>query len=260
MLAFLDIGPELIVHENIPIEESDLDLKSISLGIYLSLVVSQGKGSNPQPGLYGPLPWSELPDHTFLVFAFFIHDPSVIDPRAREGGIMTYVVIVLPKDEDELIQARIGLERSLKQALIKTDSKPYVIPNDEPLFLLSQLKMLVWKTIVEGEKLLQEKALESVLDNDLVDSLSIVDLNDLEYVLPIKNDIILTKLHRDIIENSRTLMSIVRTKEFFIGFYRVKELNKMVIIQMAYFIEEEKIITVFEQLIKAIPLIQQYFF
>jgi hypothetical protein len=259
LLAFLNLGPELVLKENVPIPEDELYQKSTSLGIYLSLVVGQGKGIG-RPGLYGPLPWSEIADHLFLVFAFYIEDDSVTDPRVREEGVLVYAIIIIPKEEDQLIQARLALERSFKQVFIPADGKLYSVPNDEPLFLLSQLKLMVWKTIMEGEKLIQEKALETVLDNTAVDALIIVDQNDLDSVLNIKDTFELTVYHEEIISNNDILLTLVSIKNDKFGFLRLNDMDKVVVIKISKSIEDIYVVTLFESLKKSLPLLEQYFF
>lgn len=259
LIPFLDIGPELLVYENIPIHETEIYQKGSSLGIYLSLVVGQGRGVG-QVGLYGPLPWSELPDSLFLVFAFFIDDPSIKDPRAREEGVMTYAVIVVPKEEEELIHARLALERSLKQAFIKENNKPYVVPNDEPLFLLTSLKLIVWKTIVEGEKLLQEKHLETILDNESVLSLIIVDRENPDNTMNIKGELQLNSDYQSTLKKNETIFSLNVISGKKIGTYFMNDLKKEIIIQISETMEDNKAMSLFDSLIKSMPLLQQYFF
>ena len=173
---------------------------------------------------------------------------------------MVYSVIIIPKDEDQLIHARLALERSLKQVFIPAEGKLYSVPNDEPLFMLSQLKLMVWKTIMEGEKLIQEKALEAVLDNIDVNALLIVDQNDLDSILNIKDDFELTNIHKNIITNNDILLTLMTINTNKFGFLRLNDLNKVVVIKISKSIEDIKVVTLFECLKTSLPLIEQYFF
>ena len=149
IIEFKDIGPELLISENVPIDETNLNLKAIRLGIYLSLVVGQGKGEE-YPGLYGPLPWNETPEYNLVVFAFRALDPNVKDPRTLKTGVMTYIVIFFPREENHIVQARLSLERSLNMILNPLEDKNRVILTyDTVLLILSQIKIIVWKTLTE---------------------------------------------------------------------------------------------------------------
>lgn len=166
VIKFGDIGPEPVLFENTkPIFDNDMqDVIGTQLGIYLSLMISKGKQGDHKVGFHGPYPWDNTPDHNILAFSFLGHDKHIKDPRAIEFGVITIITIFYPSTDQELIKAKISIENELQKLFIR-DPLPDVTEEDLPL-LITQAKARINKCIVEGDRIIQENAMDSLLSNE----------------------------------------------------------------------------------------------
>ncbi|MFX1512443.1 MAG: hypothetical protein ACFFCQ_07650 [Promethearchaeota archaeon] len=172
LLKFADIGPEPMIGENLPIDdETDYFEIGQSLGLYLFLIASQGKGG-AEMGFYGPLPYKETPYHDILAFSFYARDPTAYDPRSKEFGVMTFFVIFVPQEDNKLKRARVAFEKALSITFVeKYPQKPLITDETIPI-LLSQGKTVVWRTLGAGELILQEEAMNQILTDPRLHYLS----------------------------------------------------------------------------------------
>ncbi len=230
LLEFADVGPEPLIWEDLPVE-GDVARYELgkNLGLYLFLIASQGSGS-AEIGFYGPLPFNEAPNHDILAFCFFSRDPTVHDPRAEIAGVMTFFVILFPRDDSELTRASVALEKALHMTFVdKYPEKPLI--TDETLsILLSQGKSVVWRTIAEGKKILQEEAMEQVLTDPKLLFLSFYNEVDRTLAIPVIGE---EDDYRQKIESIRDLKMDIFLYEYQkdrkIGFISFSEYQKFAI-------------------------------
>lgn len=163
LVRFADLGPEAVLADNPPFDEDMMDFLGPQLGIYLSLVTGQGS-REVKSGLFGPMPWSETPNHSMLAFAFFGSDPSVADPRSQEKGVLTFAVIFYQSDDLDILKARLGIDKELTTLLTSGEQLPSITQENVPT-LFSQVKEKVEKSLTEGTRIYQEQAMDKVLSN-----------------------------------------------------------------------------------------------
>ncbi|MFX1512442.1 MAG: hypothetical protein ACFFCQ_07645 [Promethearchaeota archaeon] len=236
LLEFSDIGPEPLIWEDLPVEDETAcyDMAK-NLGLYLFLIASQGTGS-ADIGFYGPLPFKEIPHHDLIAFSFFSRDPTVQDPRTKimekgvETGVMTFFVILVPRTDNKLTRALVALENALHMTFVERyPKKPIIIDETLPI-LLSQGKTTVWRTIKEGEKLLQEEAMELIFQDSRVLFLSFYNENNRSLVIPVIGE---EEEYRDKIESIRDLKMDIflytYRKDRKIGFISFSEYQKFAI-------------------------------
>lgn len=159
-----DIGPEQISYENIPkkIKKNFEDKLSFELGIYLSLVISQGKGLNNE-GLFGPIPWYQLPDHELYIFSFLVNDPLITDLR-KKNNVLLFLTIIFPRRGEALINSRYEIQKSMEQLYIKPKEKRLLLNDDNIFFIIDSSKDIFIRAFDSGKKLLQEKTLDEVIN------------------------------------------------------------------------------------------------
>ena len=263
IIEFRDVGPELLLSENIPIDEININLKAIRLGIYLSLVVGQGKGEE-YPGLYGPLPWNETPNHNLVLFAFKANDPTVKDPRTVKTGVMTYLVIFFPREENHLLQTRLSLEQSLDRILNPIEDKERIILTYESaLLVLAQIKIIVWKSITEGEKLLQEQALETIMNDNRVLYVSLHDLHDNSTFVSIKgeseNYISFIDQIRQLLDSEISFSATLHQSQK-LGLIKFPEHQKVLFTVFEQTFDRSSFIYFVNSILSAMPLLEYYYF
>lgn len=182
LLAVKDLGPQLIQWDNLPVGLESNDLLQMELGVYLSLVISQGKGS-ANTGLYGPLLWRETPNFNLLLHAFVTHDPTVRDPRKLKHGVITMLVIFFPHDDDSLNKVRMELEDALFRQF------PTAIREElnatSQVSMLARGKKVVEELLEEGQRIVMHQAIEDLLKLPSVRYMSIYSSVDQREVLPL---------------------------------------------------------------------------
>ena len=170
-----DIGPEQIYYENIPTElGKDFKKTSIDLGLYLSLVISQGKGMDTE-GLFGPLPWYQLRGYELLMFSFLVKDEKTKDERKKENTLC-FLVVTLPRKEDSLMLARYEIEKSLSDYFIKQKSERLVLNEKTILTIIKNSKKVFLEALNSGKKISQEKALDEIITFESMELFAIYSL------------------------------------------------------------------------------------
>jgi hypothetical protein len=231
LLKIGDLGPQLLVHDNLPLDlKNDLDSTVIELGLYLSLVVSQGKGMQ-NVGFYGPLPWKKLPNHNLLFFSFIAKDPSVKDPRKKKHGVMVFSVIFCPRSDERINKVRISLERNFFTELVEDRETLPEIIDDKNQLILKTIKSIISSNLIIGRKILQEHALDLLLTNSKIRYLGLYSDRSHEKLLPLIEDD--ETLYKDIISEQLTTRDEVSfrksEKGVNIGFLRFRSYKKIVI-------------------------------
>ena len=157
------IGPEPVYFENLPDKLNMTSQKVIltELGLYLSLVISQGKGMDKE-GLFGPLPWYQLPENELFLFSFLLKDPKIEDERKKEN-LLCFLAIFFPRKEEAIINSRIEIETSLEELLIKEKTDRLIFNNETIEFIISNSKKIFLEALNSGEKISQEKALDEII-------------------------------------------------------------------------------------------------
>lgn len=168
-----DIGPEQIFYENLPpnLKENFLSISSVELGLYLSLVISQGKGMDKE-GLFGPLPWYQLPDFELLLFSFLVDDPETADKRKKDNTLC-FLAVFFPRNNDSLIQAKYEIERSLSEFLIKSKGKRLSLNKETINYIISISKSVFSDALTSGKKITQERDLDEVINQENLDLFAI---------------------------------------------------------------------------------------
>lgn len=173
-----DIGPEQIYYENLPpeLEENFSLVSSVELGLYLSLVISQGKGMDKE-GLFGPLPWYQLPDFELLLFSFLVNDPETTDDR-KKSNTLCFLTVLFPRHNNPLIQAKYEIERSLSDFLIKPKVKRLSLNEENIEYIITMSKNVFTDAMDSGTKITQEKDLDEVINQENLDLFAIYSAND----------------------------------------------------------------------------------
>lgn len=162
VMKFGDLGPIPVADDQLPFDDYE---KKKALGVYLALVVGQGKGAGEQ-GLYGPIPWNDG-ETTFevMTFAYLAQDPSVKDARAKHSGVMVFLVTILPPQEEELLHARLAFEKTLTHLFVRSENNLDEVDDATLALHLQWFKETISSTVTEGEKLLQEQAMDQLMDH-----------------------------------------------------------------------------------------------
>lgn len=173
-----NLGPEQIYYENIPqeIQKDFVHKTSIELGLYLSLIISQGKGLSKE-GLFGPLPWYLLPEHELYLFSFLVNDPLNTDIR-KKGNVLAFLVVVFQRNNEALIYSRYEIQKSLEQTFIQPEEKRIELKNEDKENIINSSKKIFTVAQESGTKLLQEHALDEILAFENIESLVLYSLID----------------------------------------------------------------------------------
>lgn len=173
-----NIGPEQIFYENLPpkLEENFLSITSIELGLYLSLVISQGKGLDKE-GLFGPLPWYQLPDFELLLFSFLVDDPDTSDKRKKDNTLC-FLVVLFQRNNGSLMQAKYEIEKSLSDFLIKPEAKRLILSEEIIDYIIMMSKNVFTNALNSGTKITQEKDLDEIINQENLDLFAIYSAED----------------------------------------------------------------------------------
>ena len=158
-----NLGPEQIYFEPLPneLKEKFSEATSIELGLYLSLVISQGKGLNKE-GLFGPLPWYQVTSLELFLFSFLVKDPLTEDLRKKEATLC-FLVVFFPRKEEALMNSRYEIEKALEDHLIRVPEKRIELNQENILHIINISKNVFKNAYESGKKISQEQALDEVI-------------------------------------------------------------------------------------------------
>ncbi|MHA2363765.1 MAG: hypothetical protein ACXAC7_07390 [Candidatus Hodarchaeales archaeon] len=222
-----DSGPTPLIRKNIPIAyENDSTLKLLQLGVYVSIVVSQGRGGQ-NIGLYGPLPWTETPQHNLMMFAFITESPDVKDSRKQKYGVMAFIIIFIPRFDNKLIEARIALEKTLIRELTQDGKIRPLLTKKSATSILKRTKKIVVQTLLEGAKIIQETSLDEIINDDRVHALGLFSEMNYELTFSLIGDdsLLNEKLH--LVRDIKMEIGFIIFEEHNIGFIRFPQHNSI---------------------------------
>ena len=267
IIKFGDIGPEPVHFDktNAIFEEGMEDVLGTQLGIYLSLMISKGRQGDHKVGFHGPYPWDQTPDHNLLAFSFLGYDKYIKDPRAIEHGVITIVAIFYHSSDQELIKAKISIENELQKLLLK-DPLPDVTYEQLPL-LLSQVKAKINKCIVEGDRIIQENAMDSLLSNDRLLYVGLYQANNRELITALIGE---EEEFIDIISETKMFhfdIFFTKFKEIRFGLINLHKYDKIAIVIIAnddsdanqYVFMENDFLQLYQAIFVAAPLLEEYY-
>ena len=241
------------------------DVLGTQLGIYLSLMISKGRQGDHKVGFHGPYPWDQTPDHNLLAFSFLGFDKYIKDPRAVEHGVITILAIFFHSSDQELIKAKISIENELKKLLL-TDPKPDVTQEKLQL-LLAQAQARINKCIVEGDRIIQENAMDSLLSNERLLYVGLYQANNRELIAALIGD---EAEFIDIIAETKTFhfdIFFTKFKEIRFGLINLHKYDKIVIVIIAneesdvneYVFMEKDFLQLYQAIYVAAPLLEEYY-
>lgn len=264
LIRFGDIGPEPVLFENTSVifDSEMADVLGTQLGIYLSLLISKGKPNESNLGIHGPFPWTQTPEHNILAFSFLGHDKEIKDPRAKEHGLVTIIAIFYKNTDQELIKAKLSIENELRKLLI-TDPLPEVGFDNLPI-IFAQTKTHIQKSIAEGDRIIQENAMDSLLSNERLVYLGLYQSGTRELIAPLVGE---EEDYKEIIDETKTFnfdIFFTKFKNLRFGLINMERFEKIVIMiisddnQGTNFMEKD-----FQQLYQSIyvaaPLLEEYY-
>ncbi len=267
LIKFGDIGPEPVLYENTKLifDEEMVDVLGTQLGIYLSLMISKGKQGDHKVGFHGPYPWDNTPDHNILAFSFLGHDKYIKDPRAIEHGVITILAIFYLSTDQELIKAKISIENELQKLFIK---EPLIDVSEENLpFVLTQAKARINKCIVEGDRIIQENAMDSLLTNERLLYLGLYHASNRELISALIGD---EEKFLDIISETKMFhfdIFFTKFKKFRFGLINLQKFDKIIIViivndeldnEEQVFMEKE-FLQLYQAIYVAAPLLEEYY-
>lgn len=170
-----DIGPEIIHKENMPIDD-DFNIL-LELGLYVSLVISQGKGLNTE-GLVGPIPWHRAPEHELMVYSFLTFASDVTDHRKITHGTMHFLIIIFKREDEAIINAKNSLKKGLDEFFETND---LVAHSNYIDVTLTYVKLTIKKALLTGNKIIQEKAFQKLITDENIDEIAIYSISDLKF-------------------------------------------------------------------------------
>ena len=264
VLKFGDLGPEAVLFENTKIL-FDREMENIygtQLGIYLSLIISKGKQGDYNVGFQGPFPWTLTPDHNLLAFSFLGKDDNIKDPRAVQYGVMTIIVIFYPSSDQELIKAKLSIENELQNLFI-TDPLPNVSLEKLPV-LFAQAKARIEKSIAEGDRIIQENAMDSLMSNDRLLYLGLYQSGTRELVASLIGE---EESFSEIINETKMFhfdIFFTKFKNIRFGFINLEKFNKIVIMIISdekadTFFMEKDFLQLYQAIYVAAPLLEEYY-
>ncbi len=173
-----EIGPQQIYYENIPKElhKNFEQVTSVELGLYLSLVISQGKGMDKE-GLFGPLPWYLLPDHELFLFSFLMKDPVSSDRRKKESTLC-FLVVLFPRVEEIFNNSRYEIEKALEELIIRKPESRMSISEDTINNIILSTKQIFLGAYESGKKISQERALDEVISFESMELFALYSLQN----------------------------------------------------------------------------------
>ncbi|MHA2363766.1 MAG: hypothetical protein ACXAC7_07395 [Candidatus Hodarchaeales archaeon] len=216
-----DSGPSPLIYKNIPFtsENSEIDHKLLRLGVYVSVVVSQGRGGQ-NIGLYGPLPWAETPSHNLMMLAFIVENPDVKDSRKLKHGVMAFIIIFIPRFDNKLIEARIALEKTLISELTQDGLIRPVLTKETASSILKRTKKIVVQTLLEGAKIIQETSLDEILNDNRVQALGFFSEHTYELIFNLIGDETLLRDNVHLVRDIKMALAFIKLEKFNIGFIR----------------------------------------
>jgi hypothetical protein len=267
IIKFGDIGPEPVLYENTKlIFEQDMeDVLGTQLGIYLSLMISKGKQGEHKIGFHGPFPWAQTPNHNLLAFSFLGRDKNVKDPRAIEHGLITIIAIFYLATDQELIKAKLSIENELQKLFIK-EPFPDVGMDNLPM-LLALSKARISKSIVEGDRIIQENAMDSLLSNERLLYLGLYQANPRELIAPLIGD---EEQFIEIISETKNFhfdIFFTKYREMRFGLINLQKYQKIIIMiiqnteseNQEHVFMEKDFLQIYQAIYIAGPLLEEYY-
>lgn len=267
IIKFGDLGPEPVLFENTRsvLEPGTEDVLGTQLGIYLSLMISKGRQGEHKVGFHGPYPWAQTPDHNLLAFSFLGKDPNIRDPRAIEHGVITIITIFYHNSDQELIKAKLSIENELQKLFI-TDPLPDVSYDNLPI-LIAQAKTRISKSIQEGDRIIQENAMDSLLSNSRLMYLGLYQASNRELVAPLIGE---EEEFVEIINETKMFnfdIFFTKFKEIRFGLINLQKFDKIMIMiisdgdspgQEHNFMEND-FLQLYQAIYVAAPLLEEYY-
>lgn len=266
IIKFGDIGPEPVLFENTSsiLEPGAEDVLGTQLGIYLSLMISRGKQGDHKVGFHGPYPWAQTPDHNLLAFSFLGRDPSIKDPRAQEHGVVTIISIFYHSLDQELIKAKLSIENELQKLFIK-DPLPDVSYENLPI-LLAQAKGRIHKSIQEGDRIIQENAMDELMSNERLLFLGLYHAGSHELIAPLIGE---EEEFVDIVNETKTFnfdIFFTKFKNFRFGLINLHKFEKIIIMIISddspgeeHNFMEKDFMQLYQSIYVAAPLLEEYY-
>jgi len=270
VIKFGDIGPQPLLFENTEkiFEEGMEDVLGTQLGIYLSLMISKGKQGVHNTGLHGPFPWTQTPDYNLLAFSFLGRDDSIKDSRAKEFGILMIIAIFFHSSDQELVKAKISIQNELTSILIKDKvaDMPSVEFENLPL-LLTQVKSHIQKSVKEGDRIIQEKAMDELMANQRLLYLGLYNSGTREFIANVIGE---EDDFKEIVDETKHFnFDIFFTKfgDKRFGLINLQKYKKIIIIVLsnedfeghAHVFMEKDFMELYKSLYVASPLLEEYF-
>ena len=267
IIKFGDLGPEPVFFDNTRkiFDDEMKDVLGTQLGIYLSLMISKGRQGDHKVGFHGPYPWDQTPDHNLLAFSFLGQDKNIKDPRAIEHGVITIIAIFFANADQELIKAKISIENELQKLFIK-EPLPDVTEENVPL-VVAQAKTRINKCIVEGDRIIQENAMDSLLSNDRLLYLGLYHSKDRDLIAALIGD---EEEFIDIISETKMFhfdIFFTKFKEIRFGLINLHKYEKIIIVIIeneesdneGYVFMEKDFMQLYQAIYVAAPLLEEYY-
>ena len=267
LVKFGDIGPEPVYFDNAPFEKDFEEVYGVQLGIYLSLMINKGNTNQSEfnLGLDGPYPWSQTPDHNIMTFTFLGKDPHINDSRAKMYGVFMILAIFFPTTNQELLKARISVENALSEFLKKESLEKYHSVEIEKISLLfAQIKGKTYNSLKEGDRIVQEKAMDILLSNDRLQYLGLYEAKTQDLIATIIGE---ESDFKDILNEGKNLKFEIFFTTFHVyrfGLIRLSKFNKIAIIILSkeegdsIFMEED-FLELYQAIYVAAPLLEEYY-
>lgn len=267
LIKFGDLGPEPVFCESLPFDKDVEEIFGVQLGIYLSLMINKGTNkADLRLGLNGPYPWSQTPEHNILAFTFLGRDPNILDTRAKEHGVFMVLAMFYESDNQELVRAKISVENTLSEFLLskeKLEDLVSVEVEDIPI-LIAQVKAKLFNSVKEGDRIIQENAMEVILSNKRVKYLGLYHAENKTLIAPIIGEE--EDFQTVLMEGKALNFEIFFTTfgPFRFGLMKLSKYNKIAIIVLSnedkdtIFMEKE-FLELYQALYTAVPLLEEYY-
>lgn len=255
------IGPEEIYHDNLPkeIAENFTSTISVELGLYLSLIISQGKGMAKE-GLFGPLPWYQLPNHELLLFSFLVKN-SIIDDKRKKENTLCFSVIIFPKNLDVLMHSRYMIEKTLEEALIKPQKDRFELNEKNIEFIVNTSKEIIAGSYESGKKILQEQTLDEVISFESMELFAIYSLQNktLKTCLIGKKE---TLPSNDIFKRILTDQYQISVREHEDGssslIIEFKELDAIIYVKLTHVLRSKRLVNLLSKIDSSLEILSTY--